>query len=195
MQARAADSGQGDQGSPAVRGARVRACGGWLPVAGLFVLSGFFSSALFQDGLAAHKKTPSHRHRSSSIPQIIPQKTGPGSQAGEAEGLYYAGVALHAKGNYEQAVEKFRSALQKRNDFPEARHAMGLALAAQGALDEAINEYRAALDAQPEFAAIHNNLGVALSEKRISGESSIAAGQCHRSQQPGPRAAEKRSAR
>ena len=77
MQARAADSGQGDQGSPAVRGARVRACGGWLPVAGLFVLSGFFSSALFQDGLAAHKKTPSHRHRSSSIPQIIPQKITP----------------------------------------------------------------------------------------------------------------------
>src|SRR5690606_19681052 len=66
------------------------------------------------------------------------QRPRSGVQAGEAESLYYAGVATHAKGNYAEAVEKFKAALQKRADFPEARHAMGLSLAAQGALDEAI---------------------------------------------------------
>lgn len=51
-------------------------------------------------------------------------------QAGEAESPYYANVALPAKGNYAEAVEMFKAALQERADFPEARHAMGLSLAA-----------------------------------------------------------------
>lgn len=165
MQKLAADHGCNHRGSPELLGGGVELSRvfrsfavSWVLLAGLLIL------APAHDSQAASKKRPSHRHRASS-PQIIPQKPRSGVQAGEAESLYYAGVALHAKGNYAEAVEKFKAALQKRTEFPEARHAMGLSLAAQGALDEAIHEYRAALSVQPEFAAIHNNLGVALSEK------------------------------
>lgn len=84
---------------------------------------------MFRTARLLRKKRPSHCHRASR-PHIIPQTPRSDVQAGEAESPYYANVALPAKGNYAEAVEMFKAALQERADFPEARHAMGLSLAA-----------------------------------------------------------------
>lgn len=130
MQTQAADHGCSHRG-------RLELLGGGVELSRMFrvfavawiLLTGLLILARVQDSQAASREGPLHRHRASSL-HIIPQTPRSGVQAGEAESLYCAGVALPAKRNYAEAVEIFKAALQERADFPEARHAMGLSLAA-----------------------------------------------------------------
>ncbi len=75
------------------------------------------------------------------------------------------GVALAAKGRWDEAAAECRKALEIRPDFAEAHNNLGNALAAKGRWDEAVAERRKALQIRPDFAVAHYNLGNALYDK------------------------------
>ena len=81
------------------------------------------------------------------------------------EALNNLGVALAAKGRFDEAIENYRKALQINPNFAEALNNLGIALAAKGRFDEAIENYRKALQINPNFSDALNNLGIALAAK------------------------------
>jgi tetratricopeptide (TPR) repeat protein len=82
--------------------------------------------------------------------------------------LYSLGSALHAKGQLDEAIAKYREALGTKQDFPEACKAhnnLGVALYFKGQIDDAIAEFRQAIRIKKDDAFPHNNLGEALRDK------------------------------
>lgn len=72
------------------------------------------------------------------------------------------GLALHAQGKFDAAVESYRKALSFQPNDAMAHNNLGNALQAQGKLDEAIRSYQKALTLMPDFAQAHSNMGLAL---------------------------------
>src|SRR5262249_46794080 len=83
------------------------------------------------------------------------------------------GVALRALGKTDDAISRFRKALDRTRTFgffgsgnlPEAHYNLGSTLDASGRYDEAISEFRRALALRPDYAEAHNDFGVALVHK------------------------------
>jgi len=75
---------------------------------------------------------------------------------GNAEVDMMLGLAYRARGDQEKAEEYLRTAIRKRNDYPEAHNNLGIVLANRKAWDEAIHEFEtAAADVRyttPEWA-------------------------------------------
>jgi len=75
------------------------------------------------------------------------------------------GAALTAKGQFDEAIENLRQAVQINPNYYEAQNNLGAALAAKGRFDEAIENFRKAIQINPNYPAALDNLGVALTSK------------------------------
>ena len=78
---------------------------------------------------------------------------------------YNLGIALHAKGQIDEAIGCYRQAIQLKPDYSEAHNNLGGVLSELGRFDEAIASYRQAIQLKPEFAEPHSNLGNALKDR------------------------------
>jgi Flp pilus assembly protein TadD len=78
---------------------------------------------------------------------------------------YNLGNALHARGEMEEAIKHYRTAIQLDPKDASAHCGLGVALKAKGKVEEAIKHYRTAIRLDPKYAQAHNNLGAALKAK------------------------------
>jgi Flp pilus assembly protein TadD len=72
------------------------------------------------------------------------------------------GLALASRGEFAEAIEHYRTALEIQPDSIQAHNDLGLALAGCGKFDEAIDHFRTALEINPDYMDTHYNLGTAL---------------------------------
>lgn len=72
------------------------------------------------------------------------------------------GHLLERQGNFQAAVERYRSAIRARPDFMTARNRLAIALNKLGKHAEASAEFRRAMAIRPGQAHLHNNLGFSL---------------------------------
>ena len=77
---------------------------------------------------------------------------------------------LQARGDTDEAIERYRRATQIKPDFAEGHYNMGVALRSAGKLSAAVEQFRKALQIEPRHADAHNNLGAALSEQGMHEE-------------------------
>jgi tetratricopeptide (TPR) repeat protein len=76
--------------------------------------------------------------------------------------LFNQAAVLRHEGHMEQAIEKYRRALEISPDYAAAHDGLGLVLKAQGRTREALGHFRRALELDPSSAETHNSLGLAL---------------------------------
>ena len=75
---------------------------------------------------------------------------------------YNLGIALHDRGEADQAITHYRQAIALRPGYAEAHYNLGRLLAEKGESNDAINHYEAALALNSADAEAHNNLGATL---------------------------------
>jgi tetratricopeptide (TPR) repeat protein len=80
-------------------------------------------------------------------------------------GHYNLGNVLLQKGNMNDAIAHFQTALQIKPDYVEAHNNLGGVLLKKGRVDEAIAQYQTALQIKPDNAETYYNLGNALRRK------------------------------
>ena len=83
----------------------------------------------------------------------------------EGISFYNLGVALHGKGQLDEAIAAYNKALQLEPDEPKALNNLGLALDNKGLFDEAIAALNKALQLEPDDPDALSNLGNALANK------------------------------
>jgi tetratricopeptide (TPR) repeat protein len=76
------------------------------------------------------------------------------------------GLALLQRGQVDEAVAHYQTALKINPDSAQAHSNLGVALFQKGQLDDAVAHYQKALEISPNSAEAHSNLGVALIQKR-----------------------------
>jgi protein O-mannosyl-transferase len=69
------------------------------------------------------------------------------------------GNELTRKGQVDEAIAHYQTALQIKPDYAEAHYNLAEALLKKGRMDEAIAHYEAALQTDPNYFEAHNNLG------------------------------------
>jgi tetratricopeptide (TPR) repeat protein len=74
------------------------------------------------------------------------------------------GVVLADRGRFDEAITRFRQALEIQPRWAEVHSDLGFALAGSGQRDKAIAEYEMALKIKPDFAQAHFNLGNTLAD-------------------------------
>ena len=74
-------------------------------------------------------------------------------------------VDLAARGQFNEAIENYRQAVQIDPTLFAVHNNLGLALAGKGRIDEAIENYRQAIQINPNYSAALNNLGNALTTR------------------------------
>jgi Flp pilus assembly protein TadD len=78
------------------------------------------------------------------------------------------GNDLLKKGNVDEAIAEYQTALQIKPDYVEAHNSLGDALRLKGRVDEAIAQHQMALQTKPDNAKAYNDLGdVFLQQGRI----------------------------
>jgi eukaryotic-like serine/threonine-protein kinase len=75
---------------------------------------------------------------------------------------YNLGIALAAKGQFDEAIACYRTAIELDPKHATTHVNLGVTLAAKGQFDEAIACYRTAITLDPKSAMAHSNLGGAL---------------------------------
>jgi tetratricopeptide (TPR) repeat protein len=75
------------------------------------------------------------------------------------------GTLFADKGQFDEAIENYRKAIQINPNSAVPLYSLGLALAAKGQFDEAIENYRKAIQINPDYRDALNNLGIALAAK------------------------------
>ncbi|MGH9928935.1 MAG: tetratricopeptide repeat protein [Pyrinomonadaceae bacterium] len=74
---------------------------------------------------------------------------------------YNLGNAYADLGEYKEAIDAYKQAIELNPELSEPHNNLGLAYAASGQPAEAVAELKAAVQLKPDFAAAHFNLGVA----------------------------------
>ncbi len=69
------------------------------------------------------------------------------------------GAALAERGQVDEAIGHYQTALKIKPDYAKAHYNLGNALVQCGQVDEAIAHYERALEIKPDDADMHNNLG------------------------------------
>ncbi len=80
------------------------------------------------------------------------------------------GIALHKKGQLDDALSQFQEATRLKPDHADACSNLGVALDENGQTDEAIRQLQKALRLKPDHADAHYNLGNALARQGQTGE-------------------------
>jgi len=80
------------------------------------------------------------------------------------------GIAYATRGQPQQAIEQYRTALQMKPNFADGYTNLGLLYDEVGMLDMAIRYHQEALRLKPNSAEAHSNLGLALAKKGIPGK-------------------------
>ena len=75
------------------------------------------------------------------------------------------GTIFANKGQFDEAIENYRKAIQINPNSAVPLYSLGLALAAKSQFDEAIENYRKAIQIDPDYRDALNSLGVALADK------------------------------
>jgi tetratricopeptide (TPR) repeat protein len=104
---------------------------------------------------------------------------------------YNLGVALKAKGQFDEAIAECRAALRSKQPFPQAYIAhccLGNVLRRKGQLDEAIAAYKEAIRLKKDYPEAHTNLGNCLADKGKPDEAIAEYRAALRSKQPFPQA-------
>lgn len=83
----------------------------------------------------------------------------------QAEDLYYAALDLMAEGQLEQAVARYRDALQVDPTFTEAMHGLARALQDLQRYDEAIDVAKNIAELDPDDVLAHTSLSVLYQKK------------------------------
>ncbi len=86
------------------------------------------------------------------------------------EALHLLGLVALQSGRPEEALRRFRAAVEINSRFAAAHNHAGVALCALGRLDEGIASYRQAVGCAPNDPNAHHNLGVALLRARKHSE-------------------------
>jgi Flp pilus assembly protein TadD len=76
--------------------------------------------------------------------------------------LNSVGLTRMRQGRLEEAITKFRAAIQINPDYAEAHDNLGYTLSQMGRTAEAMSEYNEALRIAPAYSVAHSNLGNAL---------------------------------
>jgi tetratricopeptide (TPR) repeat protein len=76
------------------------------------------------------------------------------------------GSLLAKEGKFDEAIDRYKTALSWKPDYPEAHFFLGNALDQQGKLDAAISEYQKALGYKPIQEQAHIFLGAALAKQQ-----------------------------
>ena len=84
-------------------------------------------------------------------------------------GHYNVGNAYMQKGQIDEAIAQYQTALELNSNYADAHNNLGNALLKKGRLDEAIAQYRKTLDINPNLAETRTNLGNTLFRKRQLG--------------------------
>ena len=98
----------------------------------------------------------------SSASSVSGQSSDP-QQSMTAEQIHRDGVSRYDSGEYGQAIETFKRALQLRPDFEESYYHLGMAYSSLGMYKEAVIAYNRAVKIKPDYAAVYHNLGHAYS--------------------------------
>ena len=75
-----------------------------------------------------------------------------------SEALNNLGVALAAKGRFDEAIQNYHQAIRTNPNLPDTFYNLGLTLNQLGRTREAVDSYRAALKLNPDLAPVLNNL-------------------------------------
>jgi protein O-mannosyl-transferase len=75
------------------------------------------------------------------------------------------GIALNSKGQIEEAISQFQTAIRLKPDYAEGYYNLGIALNSEGQIDQAISQFQTVLSMKPDYAETHNSLGIALGSK------------------------------
>jgi len=75
------------------------------------------------------------------------------------------GVVFAAKGQFDDAIEAYRQALDIKPDFAEVHYNMGIVFVDKGRFDDAIKAYGQAIAIKPDYADAHYNMGIAFKAK------------------------------
>ena len=86
-----------------------------------------------------------------------------------AEALDNLGIALAAKGRFDEAIENFRQAIRINSNRPETFFHLGMTLGQLGRTHEAVAQYREALRLNPNLAGALNNLAWLLATSSDAG--------------------------
>jgi len=82
--------------------------------------------------------------------------------AAEAKTQFEIGNSQRSKGQLEEAIASYRTALQLSPDFAEVHNNLGTVFFLQGRLEDAINSFRDALSSRPDYVDAYRNLGIVL---------------------------------
>jgi serine/threonine-protein kinase len=77
------------------------------------------------------------------------------------------GIVLAKKGQLDEAIREFRTALDLDPRYAAPHSNLGNTLKIKGQLDEAIREFRTAIELDPKGSGLHNNLGTGLRAKGL----------------------------
>jgi tetratricopeptide (TPR) repeat protein len=91
-----------------------------------------------------------------------------------AKSIYKEGFALFAKGQVEQAIARYRDAIEASPRLSIAWNGLSLALAKQGDLDAAIEAAEKLVELEPDEPLSHTNLSRILMQKGLIPEAEDA---------------------
>jgi len=75
---------------------------------------------------------------------------------------YGLGIELQSQGKIDEAINRYRRAIEIRPYYAEAHYNLATALKSQENIDEAMSHYRQAIRIKPDYAQAHYNLAMAL---------------------------------
>jgi tetratricopeptide (TPR) repeat protein len=80
-----------------------------------------------------------------------------------AEHYYKDGLSRYESGQYQQAIEAYKTAVRLKPDYPDASYNLGMAYSSLGQFKEAIEAYKTAIRIKPDHESAYYNLGHAYS--------------------------------
>ncbi|MCH7813155.1 MAG: tetratricopeptide repeat protein [Planctomycetes bacterium] len=91
-----------------------------------------------------------------------------------ADHAFQLGLRLSESGRFEEAITKYRQALEADPELAEAHQNLGVALMRLGELDAAIEHLRRAVEINPSLPQAHTNLGNALARAGRASEARLS---------------------
>ena len=91
----------------------------------------------------------------------------PGSPGEQHSAVYHFSLArmLAAEGRGDEAIDRYRTAVQLAPRYEAAHMQLGVLLGSRGDMEQAITEFRAVLSLDPDAADAHTNLALALARQ------------------------------